>query len=219
MIQTGIVPQHAGTHISLIRHAHVYNPSNIFYGRMPGFPISKRGRREATGTARVLKDLNIEELFSSPLLRCRQTANEILQYHPRLKLKQSRLITEVSTPFQGQPSEVIHSRGEDVYTGNDPEYEQPEDIVKRAQKFLTRTRRRSPGRHIVAVTHGDVILFMLLWASNFPLTPYYKERFTTLGIMQEYPATSSITTFCYSTDLTDERPSIYYLNPKVHLPD
>lgn len=217
MIQTGVVPQHEGTRISLVRHAHVHNPSDILYGRLPGFSISKKGRREAAETARALRNLEIEELFSSPLLRARQTAMEILHYHPRLKLRQSRLITEVFTPFQGQPSEVIHARGGDVYTGIDPEYEQPEDIVKRIQKFLSRTRRTFPGKHVVAVTHGDIILFMILWATSFPLTPYYKEKFTTLGIMEEYPATSSITTFSYTTDLQDERPSITYFNPMVHL--
>ena len=219
MIQTGVIPQHAGTRISLVRHAHVHNPSDIFYGRLPGFTISKKGHREADKTARALRNFDIEELFSSPLLRCRQTAIEILQYHPRLKLRQSRLITEAFTPFQGQPSDAVHSRDGDVYTGTDPEYEQPEDIVKRAQKFLFRTRRTFLGKHVVAVTHGDVILFMVLWASNFPLTPYYKERFTTLDVMEEYPATSSITTFSYSTDLQDERPSVTYFNPMDHLPE
>jgi broad specificity phosphatase PhoE len=217
MVKTGIIPQHAGTCISLVRHGRVQNPSHIFYGRLPGFPLSKKGRQEAAGTARALKNLEIEELFSSPLLRCRQTAIEILHYHPRLKLKQSRLITEVFTPYQGQPSDVVHSRGGDVYTGIGPEYEQPEDILKRVQTFFSRTRRTFSGKHVVAVTHGDVILFMLLWASNFPLTPYYKERFTTLGIMEAYPATSSITTFYYSTDNKDERPSLAYFNPAIHL--
>jgi broad specificity phosphatase PhoE len=216
MVRTGI-PQLAGTRISLVRHGSVHNPSNIFYGRLPGFHLSKRGRQEAARTARALKNFKIEELFSSPLLRCRQSAAEILQYHLRLKLRQSRLITEVFTPFQGQPSAVVHSRGGDVYTGIGPEYEQPEAIVKRVQKFLSRTRRTFSGKHVVAVTHGDVILFMLLWANNFPLTPIYKERFTTLGIMEAYPATSSITTFCYSTDKKDERPSMAYFNPAIHL--
>ena len=212
-----MIPQDATTRISLVRHANVQNPTHIFYGRLPGFTISKKGRREAAGAARALKNVKIEELFSSPLLRCRQTAIEILHSHPRIKLRQSRLITEVFTPFQGQPSDVVHSRGGDVYTGNDPEYEQPEDIIKRVQKFLSKIRRTFSGKHVVAVTHGDVILFMVLWASKFPLTPYYKKRFTTLGIMAEYPATSSITTFCYSTDKRDERPSIAYFNPMVHL--
>jgi broad specificity phosphatase PhoE len=217
MVKTGFIPQVSGTCISLVRHGRVKNSTHIFYGRLPGFALSEKGRWEAAGTARALKNLKIEELFSSPLLRCRQTAFEILRYHPRLRMRQSRLITEVFTPFQGQPSDVIHSRGGDVYTGNDPEYEQPEDVWKRVQMFLSRTRRAFSGKHVVAVTHGDIILFMVLWASNFPLTPYYKEKFTTLGIMDEYPTTSSVTTFCYSTDKKDERPSIAYFNPMAHL--
>jgi broad specificity phosphatase PhoE len=217
MIQTGILPQHAATRISLVRHASVHNPSNIFYGRLPGFSISKNGRLEAARTARALKDQTIEEIVSSPLLRCRQTAAEILKYHHHLKLRQSSLITEVYTSFQGQSSDVVDLRNGDVYSGVNSKYEQPEDIVLRVKKFLSRIRRASFGKHVVAVTHGDVILFMVLWARDFPLTPYYKERFTTLGILEEYPATSSITTFCYSTDKKDERPSIAYFNPTIHL--
>jgi broad specificity phosphatase PhoE len=218
MVKTGIVPQLSGTRISLVRHGRVQNPTHIFYGRLPGFSLSKRGHSEAAGAALALKNLKIKELFSSPLLRCRQSAIEILHYHPRLKLKQSRLITEVHTPFQGQPSKVVRSRGGDVYTGIGPEFEQPEDILKRVQKFLFRIRRTWVGKHIVAVTHGDVILFMVLWASNFAITPNNKKRFKTLGILEEYPATSSITTFSFTTDLKDERPSIAYFNPAIHMP-
>ncbi|MEJ2656200.1 MAG: histidine phosphatase family protein [Desulfobacterales bacterium] len=216
MIQTGIISQHAATNISLVRHGRVHNPSHIFYGRLPGFPLSKTGRREAARTARVLKDLNIREVISSPLLRCRQTAAEILKYH-HLKLKVSSLITEVSTPFEGESEDLVQSRHGDVYTGNGPKYEQPEDILLRVQKFLLRTRRRFCKKHVVAVTHGDVICFMMLWASNLAVTPFNKKRFTTLGILKEYPAVSSVTTFSYSTSAKDERPSISYFNPMVHL--
>jgi len=217
MIQTGMIPQNAATRISLVRHASVHNSSNIFYGRLPGFSISKRGGLEAARTARALKDLIIEEIYSSPLLRCRQTAIEILNYHPHLKLRQSSLITEVLTPFQGKSSEMVDLRAGDVYTGVDSKYEQPEDILFRVQKFLSRTRRTCSGKHIVAVTHGDVILFMMLWASHFSTTPLNKKRFTNLGVLKEYPAVSSITTFSYSTDRKDERPSITYFNPVIHL--
>ena len=219
MIQTGIVPQHAATRISLVRHASVHNPSNIFYGRLPGFPISKKGRLEAARTARALKGLTIDEVVSSPLLRCRQTAAEIRRYHPHLKLRQSRLITEVYTWFEGQSAGAVDLRNGDVYTGVDSKYEQPEDILLRVQKFLLRMRRTFPEKHAVAITHGDVILFMLLRASGFPPTPDYKKKFTTLGILKEYPAVSSITTFSYSTTAKDERPSMAYFNPRIHLPE
>ncbi len=217
MIQTGIIPRHTDTRISLVRHASVHNPSNIFYGRLPGFSISKRGRIEAARTARALKDLTIEEIVSSPLLRCRQTAAEILKYHHHLKLRQSSLITEVYTSFQGQSSDRVDLRNGDVYSGVDSKYEQPEDILLRVQKLFFRIRRTFPEKHIVAVTHGDIILFMMLWASHFSTTPLNKKKFTTLGILKEYPAVSSITTFSYSTDTKDEHPSIAYFNPKIHL--
>jgi broad specificity phosphatase PhoE len=216
MVKTGIIPQHAATRISLVRHASVHNQSNIFYGRLPGFSISKKGRLEAACTAQALKDLTIEEIVSSPLLRCRQTAAEILKYH-HLKLRQSSLITEVYTSFQGMSTDVVDFRNGDVYTGVDPKYEQPEDILLRVQKFLFRVRRTFSGKHVVAVTHGDIILFMMLWASHLSTTPLNKKRFTTLGILKEYPAVSSITTFSYSTSTKDERPLIAYFNPMIHL--
>ena len=218
MIQIGIIPQNSGTRISLVRHASVNNPTNIFYGRLPGFSISKKGYLEAARTARALKDLSIEEVYTSPLLRCRQTAAEILKYHHHLKLRQSSLITEVLTPYQGQPSDAVDSKGGDVYTGIGPEYEQPEDILLRVQKFLFRMRRTFPEKHVVAVTHGDVILFIMLWASRLSMTPLSKRKFTTLGIIKEYPAVSSISTFSYSTSIKDERPSIAYFNPAIHMP-
>jgi broad specificity phosphatase PhoE len=125
----------------------------------------------------------------------------------------------VYTWFQGQSESEVDLRGGDVYTGVDSKYEQPEDILLRVQKFLFRMRHTFPEKHVVAVTHGDVILFMMLWASGFPPTPSYKKKFITLDILNEYPATSSITTFCYSTDKKDERPSISYFNPMVHFPE
>ena len=217
MIQTEIIPQHAATRISLVRHASVHNPSNIFYGRLPGFFISKGGYLEAACTAQALKGFVIEEIVSSPLLRCRQTAAEILKYHHHLKLRQSSLITEVLTPFQGQPASVVDLRKGDVYSGVDPKYEQPEDILLRVQKFLFKMRRTFPNKHVVAVTHGDIILFMMLWASQLSVTPRNKKKFATLGLLEEYPAVSSITTFSYSTTAKDERPSIAYFNPMIHL--
>ena len=213
MIEAGSMPKNETTRISLVRHARVHNPSNIFYGRLPRFSLSRKGYIEAARTAETLKHVVIDEITTSPLLRCRQTASQIHKFHPHLNLRQSSLITEVLTPFQGQPAHMVEGRTGDVYTGFDPAFEQPEDVLFRTQRFVHRTRIRCFGKHALAVTHGDIILFMLLWASNVPATPQNKIKFTTLGILDEYPATSSITTFCYSTDKKDERPSVTYLDP------
>lgn len=218
MIKTGVIPNTSATRISLVRHAGVHNPSYIFYGRLPGFSISAQGRYEAARAAQALKRLDIAAVFASPLLRCRQTASEILTYHPGLNLHRSTLITEVHTPFQGQPAAAVDARNGDVYTGADSNYEQPEDILNRIQKFFLRTRAQFPGKHVIAVTHGDVVLFALLWANDFPASVRYKQAFTTLGLLDEYPAAASVTTFCYATGAKEERPSMAYFNPMIHLP-
>ena len=218
MIPTGSIPKNGTTRISLMRHGRVYNPSNIFYGRMPRFYLSRKGYIEAAHAAESLKHVVIDQMTTSPLLRCRQTAAQIGKFHSHLKLRQSSLITEVLTPFQGQPADVVDLRNGDVYTGIDPAYEQPEDVLFRTQRFIYRTRINCFEKHALAVTHGDIILFMLLWASNVPVTPQNKAKFTALDILDEYPATSSITTFCYSTDKKDERPSVTYFNPNHLLP-
>ena len=95
------------TRISLVRHGHVNNPDDIFYGRLPGFKLDSNGRLEAVRTAEALKNKKIDGVYSSPMLRARQTANEILKFHPRLELKISALITEVFSPFQGQPNKML----------------------------------------------------------------------------------------------------------------
>lgn len=213
MIPTGPIPKNGTTRISLVRHARVHNPSNIFYGRLPRFSLSHKGYLEAARTAEALKSVVIDEIISSPLLRCRQTTAQIHKFHPHLKLRQSNLITEVLTPFQGRPTDVVDFRNGDVYTGIDPAYEQPEDVLLRTQRFMYRTRIKCPGKHALAVTHGDIVLFMLLWASNVAVTPQNKIKFTSLDILDEYPATSSITTFCYVTEKKNERPSVTYFNP------
>jgi hypothetical protein len=130
-----------------------------------------------------------------------------------LKLRHSRLLNEVSTPFEGRPAHEIDHRNGDVYTGVGPPYEQPEDILLRTRRFMFGTRNRCPGEHALAVTHGDIVLFMLLWSSGVPATPQNKIDFTALGILHEYPAPASITTFSYATDEKDERPSAAYYNP------
>lgn len=203
----------AVTRISFVRHGRVHNPNNIFYGRLPGFKLSPEGRQDAIRAARVLKNLSVKGLYSSPLLRARQTANEILKYHPHLKLKTSKYISEIVSPYQGADFQWIESNKYDVYTDCEPGFEQPVDILKRTRKFVQRVRTRHPGDHVAAVTHGDLVLFMMVWIKGLRVVPRSKIEFKNLNILNEYPATGSITTLTYITREPDEVPGFEYLNP------
>ena len=57
-----------------MRHGEVHNPRAIFYGRMPRFRLSEAGRRQAEAAADYLAGAPLAAIYTSPLLRARQTA-------------------------------------------------------------------------------------------------------------------------------------------------
>lgn len=204
------------TRLSFVRHGRVRNPQAVFYGRLPRFGLSERGLAEARAAAELLGGEPLAAVFSSPLLRARQTAREIARARADSvgPVRLSRLLLEVKTPWEGMPSDAVRARADDVYTGAGPGYEQPFDVLARMLRFVQRVRRRFPGKHTAAVTHGDPIAFLALWAGGREVIPANKTRLAPLGIAGGYPATGSVTTliFC-SLDDPGERPVLEHRRP------
>ena len=202
------------TTISFVRHGLVHNPKDVYYGRLPRFGLSEEGRRQVEATAEYLARTPLAAVFCSPLLRARQTAQIILARHPGLKLHTTMLLYEAHTPFDGQPRTMLTARQWDLYTGTGDGYEQPADIFQRTQRFVTLVRRRYPNQHTVAVTHGDIIEFMMLWATGLRILQ--TDLATILAHKQgNYPSPASISTFTYLTDQVDEVPKYEYVVPYV----
>ena len=82
------------TTISFIRHGMVHNPERIIYGRLPRFRLSEEGMEDARRAAAALKNIPLQAIYCSPLLRTRQTAKAILKFHPAIKLQMSQLIND-----------------------------------------------------------------------------------------------------------------------------
>ena len=204
----------APTKISFVRHGHVHNPERIMYGRLPGFGLSESGREQARAAAVTLQDRPLAALFSSPQLRARQTAEIILAPHDGLTLSISPWLNEIHTPYEGWPVEELAARDWDIYSGIEPHYEQPPDILDRVQQFVAEVRQQYAGQQTLAVTHGDNILFMLFWARGLPVaTGENKKLLSQLGLPDLYPVPASITTFVYQTTTPDEIPTFEYVKP------
>jgi probable phosphoglycerate mutase len=201
------------TAISFVRHGEVYTPDSVFYGRLPRFGLSDNGKLQAFRAAEIFNGRSLAAVFSSPLLRARQTAAELITSRSHLKLRISSLLMEVGSPFDGRPGLEVDKRHGDVYTGTGESFEQPVDIVNRVLRFIRRCRRQYAGQHIAAVTHGDVIAFTVLWAHRQPLIPTHKSGLHRFGISDGYPALASITTFAFQTSQGDETPEVTYLRP------
>jgi broad specificity phosphatase PhoE len=67
--------------IHLVRHGEVENPLGVIYGRLPGYHLSERGRRQAVAAAAQLQDRDIGAIWASPMERAQETAQPIAESH------------------------------------------------------------------------------------------------------------------------------------------
>ena len=203
------------TTILFVRHGKISNPQQIYYGRLPGFPLSEEGCNQARAAATFINRYHIWEIYCSPLLRARQTAKIIAQLINRTRnLHISRLLNDSLTPFDGCPLTDVTSRNWDIYSGiDDPRYEQPDAILRRTLRLFFRIRNLHSGQRVVVVGHGDPQAFSILWAMKEPITPEPTKQFERLGFPESYPATASVSIFTYSTTSVDEIPNYEYVKP------
>jgi len=195
------------TSIYLIRHGEVYNPQDIYYGRCPRFHLSEKGRAQARAAAAVLADQPIQVLYSSPLLRARQTAKEIGIPHGSPRLRLSRQLLEVKLPYDGKPNAVARAINWDIFIGISPEFERPTDVLRRMRRFLEYVRRHHPGKHIAVVSHHHPILFTTLWGMGRPVNLDYRTERTNLGLPERFPLPCAMVKLTYQTFAEAEIPA------------
>ncbi|MEU0462386.1 histidine phosphatase family protein [Amycolatopsis sp. NPDC006131] len=89
------------TIVHLLRHGEVHNPEGILYGRLPGFHLSERGRRQALTVAEAVAAHDIVHVVASPLQRAQETAAPIAAAH-RLDVQTDERLIEAGNMFEGQ---------------------------------------------------------------------------------------------------------------------
>jgi broad specificity phosphatase PhoE len=199
--------------IHFIRHGSVANPENILYGRLADFALSSKGIAEARLTGKRLSGNRLTAIYASPMLRAQQTAKEISAFHNGVSVVTAEELNEVLTPYQGRKADELIHLNEDFYTGTRSPYEQPEDIVKRALIFIRSVRENNSGGEVAAVTHGDIISFLILNLRGLDVVPGNKARLTMAGIKDKYPGPASITTLTFQSTDEFEIPAMDYFLP------
>jgi broad specificity phosphatase PhoE len=154
----------------MVRHAEVQNPKDIVYGRLPRFGLSERGWSQAEAVARLLSTRNAEAVYTSPLLRARQTTEVIVRESPGATLRRSKFLPEVLTGYQGSPNSILGG-GFTFYTPVKTEGDETmEDVLSRMTRFLGMIVRRHAGRDVIAVSHADPIAILRLGLEGKELT-------------------------------------------------
>lgn len=160
------------TKIFLVRHPEVDNPKQIVYGRLPGFSLSDKGRKEIEKSALFLASENIKSIYSSPLLRARQSAQALKDALNLDKINYLQKLIEIKTSFQGKTFKFVQiEQNEDYYFSpfRQSSDETMEQIAKRMQEAILVIKKSNLGKNSIAVGHGDPIAILKATIQNLPM--------------------------------------------------
>ena len=94
------------TVVLLVRHGLTAGTGHVLTGRTPGIPLDDRGREQAAVLAARLAEVRLDAIVTSPLERCRQTAEAIAAARDGepLPVKEDEQFAEVNYgDWTGQP--------------------------------------------------------------------------------------------------------------------
>jgi broad specificity phosphatase PhoE len=148
------------TNIHLVRHGEVYNPKQVFYGRIPGYFLSEKGKEEVHALGKHLQQKPIKKVYASPLDRAKQTASILSEYFSGVGTHYDTRLIEVASPLEGRGFDEV-----DGFNFYDEQYtsqggETIEDIQKRMMLFFQDMIASHPEEEILVVSHGDPIMIM-----------------------------------------------------------
>lgn len=141
------------------------------------------GRVQALALQNQLKDINFSAIYSSDLLRARQTAELIAEpmgltvtLEPRLReinlgVWEGMLSSEVEAQY---PQELAE-RARDPYHAHAPQGESPSDMTERVIAAVNDIGKEHAGQSVIIVSHGVSLAIIICHAQGFPLDEVYEH--------------------------------------------
>lgn len=166
------------TIIYFMRHGEVHNPSGVVYGRLKGFRLSENGIKQVEKSALFFKGAKLDKIYSSPLLRARQSA-QVVADRVGKRVRISRLLTEVKLLHQGISLETYHRELQPYIYDSKYQKEGQEsidEITKRMMKFVKIITTKHKNKSVLAVSHGDPILILKTHILGRQFTWLYKKN-------------------------------------------
>lgn len=191
--------------VILVRHTEVHNPDNVLYGRLPRFRLSDKGVEQARRTADALAGTPIAHIFTSPMLRARQTASYISAKFPEVPVTRSWLLAELGSSWQGTRFEDFEPDFTAFEHRREPKDESASQVAARMRRFIRTAAARFPGQTVVGVSHGDPIKFAILCAQGWAANGHTAR--------QHDPARGSMSRFTITGQ--DEAPAVTYFDPET----
>lgn len=160
------------TTIVLARHGTTeWNEKGFMQGRKDS-PITEKGLKVAHELKEKLKDYKFDMIFSSDLLRAKRTA-EIVALEHNLDVQTTELLRERAFgKYEGQPYEIYNeevdkivrelSEQEKMNYKHAKDIESYEEVAQRFLKFVREVALLTPGKTILALSHGALMRSVLV---------------------------------------------------------
>lgn len=155
----------------LVRHVDYKNPLNINVGRLPA-ELSDEGIKQAQKLGAYFADKGIARIYSSPVLRCKQTSEIISD--KRIPVAFDLRLAETFSAYQGMwysgkiDFEDLFSHRKEL--GG----ESFEDLKVRTLSFFNEINAKETG-NVIICSHSDPLWCLYLGLLNRPLTDEIKE--------------------------------------------
>ncbi|MBT5287799.1 histidine phosphatase family protein [archaeon] len=151
----------------LVRHAETdANLSGIIQGGSSDNPLNENGLNQAKKVAECLKDKKIDLAFSSPAIRAKNTAEEILKFHKTTNLQISNELNEkLAGEFEGMKSSEVKK----IVTSASFKPKGGEsfmDVYDRIKDFYLTILENHKDQNILIVSHGALLGALQLFILN-----------------------------------------------------
>lgn len=203
--------------VILVRHGRTTaNATGLLAGRTPGVQLDDTGREQAVLAGRRLAAVPLVGVVSSPLERCRQTAERILDLQTGSPVTsiddgitecdygdwQGRTLTDLAAlplwpVVQNQPSAVTFPNGESMAAM------QARSVAAIRRHDAAFEAEHGPGAVWVAVSHGDIIKSVLADALGMHLDLFQRIAVGPASLSIVSYGTSRPTVHATNTDAGD----------------
>ncbi len=195
--------------IYVVRHASTeYNTKRRWQGRID-LPLDDNGIRQARALALRFASVSVDRIYSSPLKRARQTAEEIAKVHGLgVEIVEDLIESDLSL-WEGLPADEVKRRFEREYKEWATNPDAKISGVENVRSVYERTKRAFEriynigGEGVIVVTHAIVVRAVVCYTMKMPL-----ESFREFVIHN-----ASVTTLL----IKDGWWRVYHLNDTSHL--
>jgi len=136
----------------LVRHGETYeNKEGIIQGHLNSI-LNETGKMQAEKLSERLKDEKIDIIYSSDLSRAHDTAKIVHKHHRESKLVITKELRERNNGvLEGKYGDNVDWSRKD-YEGR----ESNEELIIRAEKFLSKTFKKHKGKTVMFSCHGGI---------------------------------------------------------------